>query len=65
MTILEFTDGLMAQSTPKTPAWNVEFTLSGKEPKWNYVDGCMMKAIMDLHYATNDDEKYLNSFLVA
>ena len=59
MQILEFVDGLMAKSTPKTPAWNVEFTLQNKEPKWNYIDGCMMKAIMDLHYATGE-KKYFD-----
>jgi len=56
--ILEFVDGLLAASTPKAPAWNVEFTMSGKEPRWNYIDGCMMKAIMDLYYATNDTKYF-------
>jgi len=59
MRILEFVDGLLATSTPRTPAWNVEFTLHKKEPKWNYIDGCMMKAIMDMHYATGD-RKYFD-----
>ncbi|MCL2840356.1 MAG: glycoside hydrolase family 88 protein [Defluviitaleaceae bacterium] len=54
MQILEFVDGLLATSTPATPAWNVEFTSSGKAPKWNYIDGCMMKAIMDLFHATGN-----------
>ena len=58
--ILDFVDGLMAASTPEAPAWNVEHTRSGGRPaKWNYVDGCMIKAILDLYYATGE-QKYFD-----
>jgi len=57
--ILKFVDGLLARSTPAAAAWNVEHVLEKKPPKWNYIDGCMIKAILDLYYATNN-KKYLN-----
>lgn len=57
--ILTFVDSLMATSTPDTPAWNVEHTLQKKPTKWNYVDGCMIKAIFDLYYATGE-QKYFD-----
>jgi len=52
--VLSFVDYLMAHSTPDAPAWNVEHKLSGKPTRWNYVDGCMIKAILDLYKATNN-----------
>ena len=57
--ILNFVDSLLAASTPKAPAWNVEHNLGGRPPKWNYVDGCMIKAIFDIYYATGD-KKYFD-----
>jgi len=56
---LKFVDGLLARSTPAAAAWNVEHVLEKKPPKWNYIDGCMIKAIFDLYYATNN-KKYLD-----
>ncbi|MCL2197483.1 MAG: glycoside hydrolase family 88 protein [Defluviitaleaceae bacterium] len=56
--IIKFVDSLMEKSTPDTPAWNIEHVLEGKETKWNYIDGCMIKAILDLHYATGDKKYY-------
>jgi len=57
--ILKFVDGLMAHSTPDKAAWNVEHVLENKPTKWNYIDGCMIKAILDMYYATKD-KKYLD-----
>ena len=37
----------------------MEAVLSNKPPKWNYVDGCMMKAVLEMYYITNDN-KYLD-----
>ena len=56
--IINFVDGLLKKSTPDAPAWNIEHKLEAKEPKWNYVDGCMIKAILDLYYATNNQEYF-------
>ena len=57
--IIDFVDYLLSISTPKSPAWNIESALEGKQPKWNYIDGCMLKAIMDLYYATKN-KKYFD-----
>lgn len=56
--IIKFVDGLLEQSTPDSPAWNIEHKLEKQAPKWNYIDGCMLKAIMDLYYST-ENKKYL------
>lgn len=67
--IIDFVDRLLAVSTPEAPAWNVEHTMEGKETKWNYIDGCMIKAILDLYYATNEQKyfdfakKYIDFFV--
>jgi len=57
--IINFVDSLLERSTPAAPAWNVEAVLEGKKPKWNYIDGCMIKAVLDLYYATGD-KKYFD-----
>jgi len=57
--VLDFVDRLLAASTPAFPAWNVEHTLEGKEPGWNYIDGCMIKAVLDVFYATGE-QKYFD-----
>lgn len=57
--ILDFVDSLLETSTPQFPAWNLEQTLKKAEPKWNYIDGCMLKAIFDIYCATNE-QKYFD-----
>jgi len=57
--ILDYTISLMESSTPERPAWNAELLMGHVDFKWNYVDGCMMKAILDIYEATGD-KKYLN-----
>ena len=57
--ILDFVDGLLESSTPQKPAWNIEQALEKKEPRWNYVDGCMIKALLDLYYAAAN-QRYLD-----
>lgn len=57
--IKDFLDNLMEKSTPSKPAWNIEHTLENKPPKWNYIDGCMIKAILEMYYILGE-EKYIN-----
>lgn len=57
--IIKFVDYLLDTSTPAAPAWNIEQVLEGKKPAWNYIDGCMIKAILDLYYATGS-KKYFD-----
>ena len=57
--IKAYLDQLMEESTPEAPAWNMEKILSGAKNKWNYIDGCMIKAILEMHTITGD-KKYLD-----
>ncbi len=60
MKILDrYIDELLEKSTPQAPIWNIEKIRSGKPSKWNYIDGCMIKAILEL-YHIRKDERYLD-----
>ena len=51
-------DQLIADSNAQNPAWNIERIRSGHANKWNYVDGCMIYAVLKLYEITKE-EKYL------
>lgn len=55
--IEKYIDELMEKSTPDRPIWNIEKILQGLKSNWNYIDGCMIKAILEM-YAITKDEKY-------
>ncbi|MGN0678188.1 MAG: glycoside hydrolase family 105 protein [Oscillospiraceae bacterium] len=42
----KYIDRLMEGSTPDKPLWNIESIRDGKPPHWNYIDGCMITALM-------------------
>ena len=50
---------LMEKSTPDFPMWNIENLRKGKKSKWNYIDGCMIKAILEM-YSITGDKDYLD-----
>lgn len=50
---------LMEKSTPDRPVWNIEKILQGKASDWNYIDGCMIKAVLEM-YAITGDKDYLD-----
>lgn len=52
--IKQFLDGLLRKSAPDKPAWNQEVLLGHIEPAWNYIDGCMIKAVLEMYYITKD-----------
>lgn len=54
-----FINYLIDQSTPDKPIWNKEVILYNKEAKWNYIDGVMLIALMELYHLTHDS-KYFN-----
>jgi unsaturated rhamnogalacturonyl hydrolase len=56
--IEKYIEYLISQTTPQKPVWNIEKILEGKEPTWNYIDGCMIKAVLELYYVT-ENKKYL------
>ena len=46
---------LIETSTPEAPAWNIEKIRAGEPNTWNYIDGCMIKALLELHDITGRD----------
>ena len=55
--IEKYIEELMEASTPDRPIWNIEKILAGKKSTWNYIDGCMIKAILEM-YTITGDKKY-------
>ena len=55
--IEKYIDELLEKSTPDKPIWNIEKILQGLKSTWNYIDGCMIKAILEM-YSMTKDEKY-------
>ncbi|QNK40125.1 glycoside hydrolase family 88/105 protein [Caproicibacter fermentans] len=53
-----FADSLMERSCAQSPAWNLERLQKPDKNRWNYVDGCMLSAYLQL-YAATGKEKYL------
>jgi unsaturated rhamnogalacturonyl hydrolase len=56
--IAEYIDRLLEGSTPDAPLWNIEKIRQGKKATWNYIDGCMIGAVLEMYDITGD-EKYL------
>lgn len=42
----KYIDRLLDGSTPDAPLWNIESIRLGKKPHWNYIDGCMITALL-------------------
>ena len=55
--IMDFVDNKLLKSTDES--WNIGQTLYGGKPRWAYESGCVLKAVMDLHYATGE-QKYFD-----
>lgn len=59
MEILDrYINQLLETSSPEAPVWNIEKIKQGKKPSWNYIDGCMIKAVLEL-YHIKKEPKYL------
>ena len=64
-----FALGLIERSTPERTAWNVEKLRQGKPADWNYVDGCMITALISLSEITGDErffdfaERFIDAFV--
>ncbi|MBR0133075.1 MAG: glycoside hydrolase family 88 protein [Lachnospiraceae bacterium] len=52
--IEKYIDRLLADSTPDKPVWNIEKILLGKPAAWNYIDGCIIAAFLDMALVTGD-----------
>ena len=57
MKILDrYIDQLLEKSSPSRPIWNIEKIRQGAKPSWNYMDGCMINAILELYHITQKEE---------
>ena len=70
MKILDnYIDQLLEKSTPQAPVWNIEKIKSGGKSTWNYIDGCMIKAVIELYHITGNkkylefDDSFINYFV--
>lgn len=55
----KYIDRLIDETKPEAPIWNIENIRLGKQPAWNYIDGCMMTSLYSI-YKQSGDKKYLN-----
>lgn len=53
-----YIDGLLEKSTLDIPAWNIEKAREGKAAGWNYIDGCMILALLEIYSATGEKKYY-------
>ena len=49
---------LIRESTPDRTIWNVEKLREGKKGSWNYIDGCMMTALLSMAEITGNQEYF-------
>lgn len=52
----DYIDQLLKKSSPQRPIWNIEKIKEGAKPSWNYMDGCMIKAILELYHITKKED---------
>ena len=56
--IQEYIDYLLKNSSAEKPMWNKEMILQGRPNKWNYIDGCMITALISLYDITGEERYY-------
>lgn len=56
--INEYIEYLLDNSSAEKPMWNKELVLSGKQNKWNYIDGCMITALLSLCEMTGNERYF-------
>ena len=49
---------LIERSTPECTVWNIERVRAGKPSNWNYIDGCMITALLSLAEITGDQRYF-------
>ena len=49
---------LIDHSTPRQTAWNMELIREGRTGTWNYIDGCMLNALIALGDISGDDKLF-------
>lgn len=66
MEILDrYIDQLLEKSSPQAPVWNIEKIKQGQKSSWNYIDGCMIKAVLELYHIKKDPRylKFADDFI--
>ena len=66
MKILDhYIEQLLEKSSPQAPVWNIEKINQGQKPSWNYIDGCMIKALLELYHISKDSHylKFADNFI--
>ena len=67
--ISQYVHQLIAESSPSRTAWNIEKVRQGQPASWNYIDGCMMTALLSLSEITGEKaffdfvESFIDSFV--
>lgn len=56
--IERYVERILAESAPDKPLWNIEKIHQGKINGWNYIDGCMMIALLNLYRITGERRYY-------
>lgn len=54
----KYIDELLEKSTLDVPAWNIEKAREGAKAGWNYIDGCMILALLEIYAATKEKKYY-------
>ena len=54
----KYIDQLIEKSTLDVPVWNIEKAMAGKAGGWNYIDGCMILALLEIYKATGEERYY-------
>ncbi len=55
----KYVNELIDRSTLEEPIWNIEKIRDGKKATWDYIDGCMIMAFLEL-YKVSGNKKYLD-----
>ncbi len=56
--IRNYFDYLLNNSSAERPMWNLEMVRSNRPNKWNYIDGCMIKAILQMYEHTGEERYF-------
>lgn len=54
-----YVERLIRESTPERTVWNIENIRMGKPASWNYIDGCMITALLSMADITGE-QKYFD-----
>jgi unsaturated rhamnogalacturonyl hydrolase len=56
--IQTYIERLILPSPPLQPLWNCENMIFSKKPKWNYIDSCMINAVIMMYELSGDERLY-------